>query len=121
MTREYYLRTLISDNGSLKDIAKKIDMPYSTLLSILKNVGGAACDIVFKICQGLGISADSLSLLDKIQTDSILLELTPAEQQHIKKYRKLSPAGKEEVDHYLDFRLSAEAPRVEKDAETSSS
>ncbi len=41
-------------------------------------------------------------------------ELSPDEQQHIKKYHKLSPAGKEEVDHYLDFRLFAEAPRVEK-------
>ena len=48
-------------------------------------------------------------------------ELSSGEQQHIKKYRKPSPAGKEEVDHYLDFRLSAEAPRVEKDAEISSS
>lgn len=121
MTREYYLRSLISDNGSLKDFAIKIGMPYSTLLSILKNVGGAACDNVFKICQGLGISADSLSMLDKIPSNVILLELTPAEQQHIKKYRKLSPAGKKEVDHYLDFRLSAEAPRVEKDTEMSSS
>lgn len=49
------------------------------------------------------------------------IKLSPTEQQHIKKYRKLSPAGKKEVDHYLDFRLSAEAPRVEKDAEISSS
>lgn len=49
------------------------------------------------------------------------IKLSPAEQQHIRKYRKLSPAGKKEVDHYLDFRLSAEAPRVEKDAEISSS
>ena len=31
------------------------------------------------------------------------------------------PLAFEEVDHYLDFRLSAEAPRVEKDAEISSS
>ena len=121
MTREYYLRSLISDNGSLKDFAKTIGMPYSTPLSILKNVGGAACDNVFKICQGLGISADSLSLLESIPTDSIILEVTPTEQQHIRKYRKLSPAGKKEVDHYLAFRLSAEAPRVEKDAEISSS
>ncbi len=30
-------------------------------------------------------------------------------------------AGKKEVDHCLDFRLSAEAPRVEKDTEISSS
>lgn len=121
MTREYYLRSLISDNGSLKDFATKIDMPYSTLLSILKNVGGAACDNVFKICHGLGISADSLSLLEKIPSNTTPIQVTPAEQQHMKKYRKLSPAGKKEVDHYLDFRLSSETPRIEKDMEISSS
>lgn len=49
------------------------------------------------------------------------LILSEHEKELIKKYRKLSPAGKEEVDHYIDFRLSAEAPRVEKDAEISSS
>ena len=49
------------------------------------------------------------------------LILSEHEKELIKKYRKLSPAGKKEVDHYLDFRLSAEAPRVEKDAEISSS
>lgn len=48
------------------------------------------------------------------------LILSEHEKELIKKYRKLSPAGKKEVDHYLDFRLSAEAPRVEKDAEISS-
>lgn len=54
-------------------------------------------------------------------TPNEFIKLSPTEQQHIRKYRKLSPAGKKEVDHYLDFRLSAEAPRVEKDAELSSS
>nr|DAF68801.1 MAG TPA: nucleoid-associated protein [Caudoviricetes sp.] len=49
------------------------------------------------------------------------LILSEHEKELIKKYRLLSPAGKKEVDHYLDFRLSAEAPRVEKDAEISSS
>lgn len=41
-------------------------------------------------------------------------EFTPGERQLIKKYRKLSAGGKEEMIHYLDFRLSSEAPRVEK-------
>lgn len=42
MTREEYLKQLIiEDSVTLKDFAKKIDMPYTTLYSILKNVGGA--------------------------------------------------------------------------------
>lgn len=36
MTREEYLRGLILDQGTVKDFALKINMPYSTLLSILK-------------------------------------------------------------------------------------
>lgn len=55
------------------------------------------------------------------QDKTLMIQVSPTEQQHIKKYRKLSPAGKKEVDHYLDFRLSTEAPCVEKDAGTSSS
>lgn len=34
MTREEYLRGLILDQGTVKDFALKINMPYSTLLSI---------------------------------------------------------------------------------------
>lgn len=62
MTREEYLKQLIlEDSGTLKDFAQKIKMPYTTLHSILKNVGGAAIDKIFKICEGLGINADDLA------------------------------------------------------------
>ena len=44
MTREQYLRAKIEEQGTLKWFSDKIDMPYSTLLSILKNVGGASMD-----------------------------------------------------------------------------
>ena len=51
MTREEYLKQLIlEDSGTVKDFAQKIDMPYTTLHSILKNVGGAAIDKIIKIC-----------------------------------------------------------------------
>lgn len=62
MTREEYLKQLIiEDSVTLKDFAKKIDMPYTTLYSILKNVGGASIDKVMQICKGLGIKADDLA------------------------------------------------------------
>lgn len=60
MTREEYLKRLILEQGTIKDFAIKIDMPYSTLLSILKNVGGAAIDNVIKICKGLNITTDDI-------------------------------------------------------------
>ncbi len=68
MTRENYLKSLISDFGTRKDFAKKIGMPYSTLLSILKNVGGASVDNIIKICNGLGITSDDLADFDKQET-----------------------------------------------------
>ena len=61
MTRESYLREKILEYGTVKEFAEKIGMPYTTLLSILKNVGGASINNIIKICAGLGISADMLA------------------------------------------------------------
>lgn len=61
MTRETYLREKILEQGTVKEFAEKINMPYTTLLSILKNVGGASINNVIKICAGLGITADMLA------------------------------------------------------------
>lgn len=63
MNRGQYLRNKIQEQGTLKWFSQKIDMPYSTLLSILKNVGGASIDNIVKICKGLNISADDLERL----------------------------------------------------------
>lgn len=62
MTREDYIKQLISDKGfSVKTFAEKIEIPYSTLRSMLNgSIGGAAVDSVIKICAGLGISINDL-------------------------------------------------------------
>lgn len=62
MSREDFIKEKIKEKGyTIKDFAIFIDMPYSTLLSILKgSVGGAAIDNVLKICAGLNISIDEL-------------------------------------------------------------
>lgn len=120
MTREYYLRSLISDRGSLKDFAQSIEMPYSTLLSILKNVGGAASDNVFKICQGLGISADSLSEYD---SESLLIppfHLTEHEKQLIEKYRKIPSVQQRTIDAMIDMQYDIIKPKVKEESKTSS-
>lgn len=62
MTREEYLSDLLKKQGhTIQGFARQIGIPTSTLRSILKNVGGAAIDNVFKICKGLGITADELN------------------------------------------------------------
>lgn len=60
--REEYITQLIKEKGfNIKSFAKHIEMPYSTLRSILeKGIGGASIDNVIKICKGLDISVDSL-------------------------------------------------------------
>ena len=62
MTREQYLKTLIKSNGlTIKEFARNIDMPYSTLLTMLneEKIGNASVDNVIKICRGLNITIQS--------------------------------------------------------------
>ncbi len=58
MNREQKLRNLILDRyKSLRRFSKEIDIPYSTLMTILtRDIGGASFDIILKICKKLDIS-----------------------------------------------------------------
>ncbi|WP_052361616.1 helix-turn-helix domain-containing protein [Geomicrobium sp. JCM 19038] len=60
--RTEIIRDLISKQfKSLRAFAEHINMPYTTLRSMLeRGVGNASVDNVFKVCRGLGISADRL-------------------------------------------------------------
>ncbi|MBP1562078.1 MAG: helix-turn-helix transcriptional regulator [Oscillospiraceae bacterium] len=91
MTREEFLSDLLKKQGhTIKGFARQIGLPTSTLRSILKNVGGAAVDNVFKICAGLGIKADDLN---EINDNPIVVEATPSikdgEQDLLDLYRQL--------------------------------
>lgn len=74
MTREDYIKTLIKSHGyTLKDFAKLIHMPYTTLLSILNgSIGGAAMDNVLKICHALNLRIEELNQLthEELQEDA---------------------------------------------------
>ena len=52
------LRNLILDRYvSLRQFAKEVDIPYSTLMTLLaRDIGGASFDIVIKICRKLEIN-----------------------------------------------------------------
>ena len=62
MTREMRLRCIILDKyPSLREFAKKADIPYSTLMTVLKRgVGGAGFDTVMRICEALGIEPEEI-------------------------------------------------------------
>lgn len=58
MSRELMLRNRILDRYvSLRQFAKEIDVPYSTLMTLLaRDIGGASFDIVIKICKKLELN-----------------------------------------------------------------
>lgn len=111
MTKEEYLREQITSRGSIKDFAIKINMPYTTLLSILKNVGGASINNVFKICRGLNITTNDLENLDMTSIENIAIKCTTqcseSERRLIQKYRQLTLEGKETVDTILDLQYKS--------------
>lgn len=92
MTREIYLKKLIQSNGlTIKEFARKIDMPYSTLLTMLneEKIGNASVDNVIKICKGLDITIQDLQSL-KETTPAIMdhLVLTEHEAKIVSNYRQ---------------------------------
>lgn len=62
MTREEFLKSLIKEQyGNMKDFAKTIDMPYTTLATILsRGIDGASFSNMMKICQTLNIQPNKL-------------------------------------------------------------
>lgn len=65
MKREDIIRKLIKESGmNMKSFAESIDMPYTTLYTMLnKGIGNASVDNVLKICKGLGITVEELEAL----------------------------------------------------------
>ena len=114
MNREWYLKNLINKNGyNMKDFAKSIEMPYSTLLSILNgSVGGASLDNIIKICKGLNIT---ISTLQEQASNIFLDKFSPEEQELIKKYRELpqtvQATVKQIVDNYYTMQQAAGVPQ----------
>ena len=88
MTREEYVKAKIKEKGfTLKDYAKHIGMPYSSLLSMLaNNLGGAALENVIKICEGLDLNLANLQRKDGISEEENW-ELNEREKKVLRNYR----------------------------------
>ena len=93
--REDFIREEIKKQGyNIKDFCKKINMPYTTLLSALnKSIGGMSLDNAFKVCQGLNISIELLNPYSNnaINKDNIINGI----------YQQLNPIGKAKADEYI--------------------
>ncbi|WEG13961.1 helix-turn-helix transcriptional regulator [Pullulanibacillus sp. KACC 23026] len=69
--RTEIIRNLINDNfPTMKAFADHIEMPYTTLRSMLeRGIGNASVDNVLKVCKGLGITTDQLEKMADGQED----------------------------------------------------
>lgn len=86
MTREEYIKNSIINKGySIREFAEIVQIPYTSLLSMLKNIGGAGVDSVIKICTGLGITVDDLQNYENNEI-KINVKLTPHERGVITAY-----------------------------------
>lgn len=110
MTREDYIKQLISEKGfSVKTFAEKIEIPYSTLRSMLNgSIGGAAVDSVIKICAGLGVSINDLQNRNAVK---LPFETSEKEKKLIIAYRN-NPDMQPAVDKLLGLSDEVLIPTV---------
>ena len=90
MKKEEYVKMLISSSGhTVKSFAEAIDLPYSTLLSMLnRGLGGASVQNVIKVCQGLSITVEDLQRADSTEHVDTPFYLSEHEKLIITKYRE---------------------------------
>lgn len=90
MTKEEYIKYLIKSSGyTIKSFAEKIDLPYSTLLSMLnRGLDGAAVQNVFRVCKELSITVEELQGDEDKAINNRELYLTEHEKNVIEQYRK---------------------------------
>lgn len=104
MAIENELKSLIiSKSKSIRQFSSEVDIPATTIQSILNNgVENAGVKKMTKICNYLGLDIDALAdgyIKEKTVSD---IPMTFSEIEHIKKYRSLDTHGKELVDMVLN-------------------
>lgn len=95
---------ILSKHKSLREFCIAIDIPYSTMTSILKRgLANASISNILKICRYLNISADELANGNITHvTVSNIFSLTDKEKDLVHKYRLLPTSGKETVDAVIN-------------------
>lgn len=102
MSREQYIKSLIKQRGTtIKDFAREVGIPYSTLLSLLNgSIGNASVDNVIRICHSLGVTVSDLQSHLRDSSDDLFL--SDAERSLIAQYR-LHPEMHSAVHKLLDI------------------
>ncbi|MCO7176150.1 helix-turn-helix domain-containing protein [Sporolactobacillus kofuensis] len=87
--RTELIRKMIKEQEpNMKAFAEKIDIPYTTLHSMLeRGIGNASVDNVIKVCKGLGITTEELERM--ANSDSINdIQLNKKDERDIQKELK---------------------------------
>lgn len=83
---------IISTYGSLSKFAEKVEMPWTTLDSVLKRgINKSNISNVIKICNGLNISADKLAEGEIITINSIENFISDPDIRRIQRARNAMP------------------------------
>lgn len=98
---------IISRYGSLNNFCNKIDVPYSTVDSILKRgIRKANVLNVIKICNALGLSVDSLKhgIIEPIETEQVTAkEFANEVKMLLEKTNNLTEQQKQHFLNTLNF------------------
>ena len=87
MSKEDVVESLIKgSHRTVKDFARAIDLPYTTLLGMLKRgLGTASVDNIIKVCKGLGITVEQL-----LSTEILSASIVPF---YVNEHEKLLVVG----------------------------
>ena len=107
------LKTIMQKHDKTQgDLVKDLNFRQATVSDWLNGKKYPRMDKIEKLANYFGISINEL-LLQSAMEPSPALSLTPQEETHIKKYRRLDADGKEEIDDLIDVKLA----KIERDAE----
>jgi hypothetical protein len=103
--RTEIIKKLINENSpSVKAFAESIDMPYTTLRSMLeRGIGNASIDNVLKVCKKLDITTEELEKMangEEINKDP---ELTAKDERDIQRELEKMIEGLESNNAYAAF------------------
>ncbi|KQU57699.1 DNA-binding protein [Bacillus sp. Leaf406] len=96
--RTEIIRKLIKESSpNMKSFAESINLPYTTLRSMLeRGIGNASVDNVIKVCKGLGITTDQLEKMATSHEDDVFTvaahhdgeEWTKEELEEIERFKQ---------------------------------
>ena len=99
--------------GNVKTFAEKIDLPYTTVRSILqRGVMNAKVENVIKIADGLNMRAEDLMSLDNTQSISTIYnQLVPPRQEKVYSFAE-EQLEEQKQENVLDFPNKEKIPTV---------